>query len=84
VKVEARGFVTEKIYDEYGSYLNRYSVSIVCKVASASAQAAITGVIPIAVFVGSDVDRSLEAALVNGKLVKISVEIDEELNDVNA
>ena len=76
MKIEARGFVTEKRYGDCGYSISRYMVDIVHDIDPHGVQAAISGKIPLTVFTASEGDLLLEKAMVERKVVSVTIEIE--------
>ena len=76
MKIEARGFVTEKRFGDYGYSISRYVVDIVYDIDPHGVQAAISGKIPLTVFTASEGDLLLEKAMVERKVVSVTIEIE--------
>jgi hypothetical protein len=76
MKIEARGFVTDKRW-ESAMPLTRYIVKIVCEARPDGCQATISGEIPLLVYADSPTDDSFTRALESGTPIKVSVEIGE-------
>ena len=77
MKIEARGFVTDKQW-ESAMPLIRYLVKIVHEVRPDGRQAAISGEIPLLVYGGSPTDDNFAHALESKTPIKVTVEIGEE------
>lgn len=75
MKIEARGFVTEKHYGDCGYSISRYVVDIVHDICPDGVQAAISGRVPLTVFTASEGDKLLEEAMNERKTVSITIEI---------
>jgi hypothetical protein len=78
MKVEAKGFVTEKRYGDCGYSISRYWVDIVHEVDSRGVQASISGRIPMVVFTDSDGDKLFEDAMNKRKAVRVILEVDDK------
>jgi hypothetical protein len=76
MKIEARGFVTDKRW-ESAMPLTRYIVKIVCEARTDGCQAAISGGIPLLVYGGSPTDDNFTRALESQTLIKVTIEIDD-------
>lgn len=76
MKIEARGFVTEKRYGDCGYSVSRYVVDIVHDIDPHGVQATISGKIPLTVFAASEGDLLLEKAMVERKVVGITIDIE--------
>ena len=76
MKIEARGFVTDKQW-ESAMPLTRYLVKIVHEARPDGCQAAISGEIPLLVYGGSQTDDNFTRALESRTPIKVTVEIDD-------
>jgi hypothetical protein len=77
MKIEARGFVTDKRW-ESAMPLTRYLVKIVHEARPDGCQAAISGEIPLLVYANSPTDDNFTHAMESRTLIKVTVEIGEE------